>query len=336
MAWTASPTELMQVDGIGLLLSQQIVEARSRLDPERLLTQHENQYPQFWTPADPNYPRLLFEIADPPPVLYYRGQPDSRENQGIAPTVGIVGTRSPSDYGRRWTRKLTQGLARNNFTIISGLADGIDTEAHDSCLQVGGRTIAVVGTGVDRVYPRSNHFLYKHILEQGLVVSEYPDGTPPDRANFPRRNRIIAGLSRVILVTEAPTKSGALITARLANDYCRDVYVLPGSLDNLRSHGCLHLINQGAQVILGEGHLLEALGAMPRLQIVADLPQPAPLPQLDPQLEQVFHAIPIEPISLDRIVINLGLSTADILSALAQLEIMGLVSQLPGMQYQRS
>ena len=335
-AWQARPADLLEVDGIGLLLSQQIESARSPLDPEKILRHHEQRYPYFWTPADPEYPRLLFEITDPPPVLYYRGEPLLDENLGLVPTVGIVGTRNPSEYGRRWSRKLSRSLARNGFTIVSGLADGIDTEAHSSCLQAEGRTIAVLGTGVDVIYPPSNQFLYKRILEQGLVVSEYPDGTPPNRAHFPRRNRIIAGLSRAIVVTEAPGRSGALITARLANEYGRDVYALPGSLDNPRSLGCLDLLNQGAQVILGEGHLLGALGAMPRLQVVEDAVPAAPPIPLDPQLDRVFRALSLEPMTLDRIVQELELSTGEILSALAQLEILGLISQLPGMQYQRS
>lgn len=337
-AWAASPADLLAVDGIGLQGADTIAQLRSRIDPEELLKQHEQRYPCFWTPADPDYPKLLFEITDPPPVLYYRGQVDTDENRGITPTVGIVGTRSPSDYGRRWTRKLSVGLARNKFTVISGLADGVDAEAHRSCLEGNGRTIAVLGTGVDVVYPRSNHFLYKQILEQGLVVSEYPDGTPPDRGHFPRRNRIIAGLSRAILIIQARQKSGALITARLANDYCRDVYVLPGSLDDARSEGCLNLLNQGAHVILGDNHLLESLGAMPHLRLVEDLPtdDSAPPPDLNPQLKQVFEAIPFDPMPLDLIVQKLGLPTGQILSALMQLELMGLVAQLPGNQYRRS
>jgi DNA processing protein len=337
-AWSASPAEWLQVDGVGLILADAIAQARSQVKPEQLLQQHERRYPCFWTPADADYPRLLLEIPDPPPILYYRGQVDFDENCGITPTVGIVGTRSPSDYGRRWTRKLSSSLTRNGFTVISGLADGIDTEAHRSCLELKGRTIAVLGTGVDIVYPRSNRFLYKHILEQGLVISEYPDGTPPDRAHFPQRNRIIAGLSRAVLVTEAPHRSGALITARLANEYCRDVYVLPGSLDNPRSQGCLGLINQGAHVILGEGHLLESLGAMPRLHVVDEQPEfdSQPLPPLSPTLERVLKAVPFEPTPFDLIVSQANLPTSEILSALTQLEIFGLVTQLPGTRYRRS
>lgn len=335
-AWSAHPTELGQVEGFGRQTIEVVVALRSRIHPEELLGQHEQQNPNFWTPQEADYPRLLLEIPSPPPLLYYRGQVQLQENQGIKPLVGIVGTRNASDYGRRWTRKISATLARNGFTVVSGLADGIDTEAHHSCLEAGGRTLAVLGTGVDVVYPPRNRELYNQILNQGLVLSEYPAKTPPDRAHFPPRNRIIAGLSRAVLVMEAPTRSGALITARFANDYGRDVYVLPGSLDNPRSLGCLGLLNTGAQVILSESHLLEMLGAMPQL----DQAEPArtveqrSLP-MSPELKQVLQAIALESIPFDLIVQQTGMSAGSVSSALLQLELMGLVSQLPGMRYQK-
>jgi DNA processing protein len=341
VAWAASASALAEVEGVGLQTAEAMVAERSQVDPKQLLRQHEQDNPCFWTPIDADYPRLLLEIPDPPPVLYYRGEVQPQENQGLMPTVAIVGTRDPSDYGRRWTRRISTALAREGFTVISGLAQGVDTEAHHSCLRAGGRTIAVLGTGVDIVYPWTNRGLAKDIIEQGLLLSEYPAGTQPDRVNFPRRNRIIAGLSRAVLVLEAPHKSGALITARLANDYCRDVYALPGSLDSPRSKGCLDLLNHGAHVILGEGHLLEMLGAMPRLHLVHSSSQKQ-LPllnlepvDLEPELEQVFQAITLEPVAFDLIVQEVGLATGAVLSALSQLEILGLVAQLPGMRYQR-
>jgi DNA processing protein len=334
-AWEASKTELERVEGFGFQTSEAAVKGRLRLCPETLLRQHESENPCFWTPADSAYPRLLLEMPDPPPILYYRGKVDLQENQGIISAIAIVGTRDPSDYGRRWTRRISAALAQAGFTVVSGLAEGIDTEAHHSCLNAGGRTIAVVGTGVDLVYPYSNRNLAKQIVESGLVLSEYPAGTQPDRTHFPRRNRIIAGLSRAVLVLEAPQKSGALITARLANDYGRDIYALPGSLDNPRSKGCLELMNHGAHVILGENHLLEMLGAMPRLQAVPSAPSDQLSLNLGQELAQVLQTVPSEPIAVDAIVQQAGLSTGSVLSALSQLELMGLISQLPGMRYQR-
>jgi DNA processing protein len=254
--------------------------------------------------------------------------------------VGIVGTREPSEYGKRWTQKISVALAKHGFTVVSGMAAGIDTEAHLGCLAVGGRTIAVFGTGVDVIYPPRNQSLYEKIRAQGLVLSEYPAGTKPNRIHFPQRNRIIAGLCRAVLVMEAPTKSGALITADFANDFCRDVYVLPGSLDNPQSVGCLGLLSRGAHVILSEGHLLEMLGAIPELDSAVQLPlfaqeQPTPAPQLEPELAKVWQVLASEPTPFDLIVQQAGMGAGAVSSALLQLELLGLVSQLPGMQYRR-
>ncbi|HEY9641107.1 MAG TPA: DNA-processing protein DprA [Coleofasciculaceae cyanobacterium] len=342
-AWEAKPNDLLAVEGFGLQTAETVAIARQQIDPEKLLRQHQQANPNFWTPADADYPRLLLEIPDPPPVLYYQGEVVALENQGKIPAIAIVGTREPSDYGRRWTRKLSAALSQAGFLVVSGLADGIDTEAHTSCLNAGGRTLAVMATGVDVIYPAFNRTLAKRITQQGLLLSEYPAGTQPDRVNFPRRNRIIAGLCRATLVLEAPHKSGALITARLANEYCRDVYVLPGTLDNPRCRGCLDLLYQGAQAILGEAHLLELLDSLPHLQQDAPAQQlsllsPAPEPiSLPPELQQVFQAVDLDPIALDLIVQQTQLATGTVLGALAQLELMGLVSQLSGgTRYQRS
>lgn len=350
-AWEASPNQLREVEGFGNKTVQAIVEKRAKIDPEKFLKQHLEKNPNFWTPADPEYPRLLLEIPNPPPVLYYRGKPQLSENQGITPTVGIVGTRSLSEYGKRWTRKISAALAKQGFTIVSGMAEGIDTEAHDACLEVGGRTLAVLGTGVDVVYPPSNRRLCDRILNNGLVLSEYIAGTQPNRTNFPPRNRIIAGLSRAVLVMEAPTKSGALITADYAKDLQRDIYVLTARLDDYNSHGCLKLLNKGANAIPVEfDELLTMLGAKPvadkadfsslplfnQLQIDrSPTPNQPPIPNLEPDLKQVFQTITTEPLSFDLIVQQSGLAASVVSSALLQLELMGLVTQLPGMRYQK-
>lgn len=348
-AWTAKPVDLMRIEGFGKQIIEAIVQERTKLNPEEFIEKHLIKNPCFWTPADPDYPRLLLEIPNPPPVLYYRGNVDRKENQGITPTVAMVGTRSPSEYGRRWTRKISTALAKSDFTVVSGLAAGIDTEAHTACLEAGGRTFAVVGTGVDIVYPKQNERLCDRILQQGLVISEYPAGTQPNKTNFPRRNRIIAGLSRATIVLEAPHKSGALITAYQANDFCRDVYVLTGRLDDERSFGCLELLSKGAHPILpnsdrllSEDRLLEMLGAMPKLDRAEQLslfpPNPTVEkqgPPLEPELAKVLSAIASGPISFDTIVEAAGLEAGRVSSILLQLELLGLVSQLPGMRYQR-
>jgi DNA processing protein len=342
-AWEANYQEFGAVEGFGLQTMQKVANQRinfqkNHLHPENFLAQHLIQNPTFWTPADSEYPRLLLETASPPTVLYYRGEVELQENLGQIPLVGIVGTRQPSEYGIKWTRQISTVLAKNGFTVVSGLAEGIDTESHAATLKAGGRTIAALGTGVDVIYPAKNQKLYQEILTQGLVVSEYSSKTPPDRTHFPRRNRIIAGLCRAVLVMEAPEKSGALITADFANEFGRDVYTLPARIDDVRSQGCLKLITQGATPILKElDELLKMLGAIPQLDFV---PEPEPPQQqipkdLAPELEKVIKILTSELLSLDAIILQTGMQPGLVSSALLQLELMGLVSQQPGMRYQR-
>ncbi|NEP61266.1 MAG: DNA-protecting protein DprA [Symploca sp. SIO2G7] len=361
LAWQAEPADLLTVEGIGLVTAAQIQELRSHINPEHLLEQHETQYPRFWTPADADYPSLLWEIPDPPAVLYYRGP--LRPNHTSTITVSIVGTRRPSPYGRRWTQRLSRHLSQQEFTIVSGMAAGIDAYAHQSCIAVQGQTIAVLGTGVDVIYPRSNARLYQSILETGLILSEYPDGVSPDRSHFPRRNRIIAGLSHATLVTEAPERSGALITAYLANDYGRQVYTLPDGLDNPTARGCLTLIDTGATVVMGEKYLVTDLLAMTnRENTISDghhtyetknagvddsvLSQETHPPrpeststsdvELDETLRYIFQMMPNKPVSLDNLAKTTQLDTSDLLSGLLQLEVAEVIVRLPGGQYQRS
>lgn len=347
-AWQADPEALTQVQGLGRQLVEKIVTRRSQLNPEQLYTEHLRQNPNFWTPADPDYPRLLREIPNPPPLLYYQGQVDRQETLGNRPIVGIVGTRHPSEYGQRWTRQISQILAECGFTIVSGMAAGIDTHAHLGCLDADGRTIAVFGTPLNKIYPETNRHLSEKIIQKGLFLSEHPVDTLTRREHFAQRNRIIAGLSQAVLVMEAPERSGALITAKVANEYSRDVFALPGRIDDPNSQGCLRLLKNGAETIINETELLEMLGAMPKSHptpspTAATLtPPPAvvpPLPvvpDLDPPLQQVWEATAIEPLTFDLIVSQAQLDAASVSSALLQLELLGLIEQLPGMRYRRS
>ncbi|MBD2102166.1 DNA-protecting protein DprA [Leptolyngbya sp. FACHB-261] len=362
-AWQAEGDQLTQVEGIGPQTLQSIQMQRRSLDPMRLLAQAEAKTPDFWTPADADYPRLLWEIPDPPPVLYYRGEVSQVGLPEQWPAaVAIVGTRNPSAYGNRWARKLGQVLGEAGYLVVSGLAEGVDGEAHKGCLEAGGLTLAVLGTGVDRIYPPHHRSLYQQVLQQGLVLSEYPLGTPPDRAHFPRRNRIVAGLCCATLVIEAPDRSGALITAYQANEYGREVYALPGSLDNPKALGCLKLLEKGAQMVLGPEQLLSALGSLPQLDrldrqvahqglaksraIAGTTPKSSalspsvsqaekPLPKLEEPLQQVFNAIGSDPTPLDKVVQMSGLETGLVSGTLLQLELMGLVTQIAGLRYQR-
>ena len=347
-AWQAPIREILSVEGLGDRLGENVAAARSRLDPPALLASYRQKNPDFWTPADADYPRLLAEIPGPPPLLHYRGAIDRDELTGARPAVAIVGTRDPSAYGRRWTRRLAATLAQHGFTVVSGMAMGIDGEAHRAALEAGGRTIAVLGSGVDLVYPPQHQQLYEDILAGGMVMSEYPAGQQPNRKSFPARNRIIAGLTRATLIIEAPHRSGALITARHANEFGRDVCVLPGSLDEERAMGCLSLLSRGAQAILGEGHLLELLGTMPQMdlpQLQLPIPNPspprsaAPTPppaNLEPQLAAVLKAIDAREVPFEQIVTRTGLPAGEISAAIVQLELLGLIAQLPGARYCRT
>ncbi|MDX2254202.1 MAG: DNA-processing protein DprA [Pseudanabaenaceae cyanobacterium bins.39] len=330
LAWQASPESLQEVEGIGGQTLEAIRRSQQEIEPLSLLAIHEHNNLNFWTPSDREYPQLLWEIADPPPLLYYQGHLTQWHERN---TVAIVGTRNATPYGKRWTKKIVTALTEKGFTIISGMAEGIDGEAHRACLEAGGQTIAVVGTGVDRYYPYKHKQLYEQILAAGLVLSEYPQGTPPDKTHFPARNRIIAGLSRVTLVMEAPERSGALITAYQANDYGRDVYALPNSLDANESRGCLRLLGKGAQPILGVEELLESLGVLPNLD---PSPMPIAIGDLPPLQQKVLQTIGFsEPIGLDAIVEQVKAPSGEVLGALTHLELIGAIATYPGMRYQR-
>jgi DNA processing protein len=346
-AWTVSPQELIVVDGIGKKLCNSIQEEKRKIDPKKLYLKHIEKNPNFWTPNEKEYPQLLLEIPSPPAILYYQGNVNLAENQGITPLIGIVGTRKPTEHGRRWTYNIAKALAENGFTVVSGLAEGIDTAAHRGCLDGGGRTIAVLGNGLDKVYPSNNRQLMAEIEEKGLILTEYEHGSQPERGNFPARNRIVAGLCRAVLVMEAPEKSGALITARYANEFNRDVYTLPNTPDNVQARGCLRLIHNGAEVIITPEELLSSLGVIPSLdegQQLSLFPASSPSttakkireePILSSTFRLVYEAIEVNPTPFDVIVEESSLNSGEVSGILLQLELEGLITQLPGMIYQR-
>jgi len=348
-AWYADQTAIAQVYGIGAQTWAEISKARQTLDPLVIYAQHRQNNPQFWTPADPQYPRLLLEIPDPPAVLYWQGQLTQwTESQ----TVAVVGTRQPTKYGKAWAYKLGKALAESGFVVVSGLAEGIDGEAHRGCLSGQGQAIAVIGTSLDKIYPPQHRQLSAQISSQGLVLSEYPHGTATEKAFFPRRNRIIAGLCRATLVIEAPAKSGALITAHQANDYGREVYALPNSLEVREARGCLELIAKGSGVILGVEELLSALGSLPRLDspsspnsntdVVSTEPAlntvtHSSLAISDPLHQQIWQMLPASgSLSFDAIAAQSSVPTGQLSAVLLQMELLGIVKNAGGMHYSRT
>lgn len=287
------------------------------------------------TLADAAYPRALLEIADPPTLLYVRGRIELLNR----PLLSIVGSRNPTPQGLQNAEQFAGALARAGLAIASGLALGIDAAAHRGALAADGDTIAFIGTGIDRVYPARNRDLALEIGARGAIVSEFPIGTPVIAANFPRRNRLISGISRGVLVVEAATESGSLITARLAGEQGREVFAIPGSIHSPQARGCHKLIKQGAKLVETAQDILEELSWVP----AAPTSPRDPVPGKDEtQDKQATHECPeilallgYDPCGLDELVNRSGL-TADALSVmLLHLELEGRIASLPGNRYQR-
>jgi DNA processing protein len=277
------------------------------------------------TLLDSDYPPLLKEIPDPPPFLYLKG---SLPEAGTA--IAVVGSRLASDYGIATTSRLARELAEQGVTIVSGLAQGVDAAAHRGALQVGGRTIGVLGCGVDQIYPPGNRQLFREMAEQGAIVSEFPLGTRPDAPNFPRRNRIISGLSRGVLVVEAAERSGSLITARFALEQGREVFAVPGNITHRASRGTNSLIKQGAKLVES---VADILGELP--------PEGVNLPQwarqqgfnLSPAEETLCGLLADGPLHIDELTIRSELTVSAVSAMLLRLELQGAVLQLTGKMF---
>ena len=283
---------------------------------------------------DPAYPPLLKELPDPPPVLFVSGNVESLTSLQLA----IVGSRNPSPAGKETAREFASHLNQYGLTITSGLASGIDAAAHKGALDNNGVTVAVMGTGPDQVYPASHQQLARQIIERGALISEFPPGTPPLAENFPRRNRIISGLSVGTLIVEAALRSGSLITARLALEQGREVFAIPGSIHNPLARGCHQLIRQGAKLVENTQDILEELGALTeaalsRRQTVM-IPSSGPV-ALDPQHVNVLNNLGYEPTSIDTLVERTGLTAETLSSMLVVLELHNQVVTVPGGSYVR-
>lgn len=276
------------------------------------------------TLADEAYPKALLEIADPPSLLYVRGNPSLLERRGLA----MVGSRNATPLGLQTAEQFARALSAKGLCIISGLALGIDAAAHRGALSAGGDTIAVIGTGADRIYPARNKELAQAIVEHGAVISEFPLGTPAIAANFPRRNRIISGLARGVLVVEAAPESGSLITARLAGEQGREVFAIPGSIHSPVARGCHKLIKQGAKLVETANDILEELGNF-------DLPAIQPSAARTDETHPLLAALGHDPCTLDDLVDHTGQSADQLLPELLMLELSGKIAPLPGNRYQR-
>jgi DNA processing protein len=280
------------------------------------------------TLADSTYPKSLLTAADPPVLLYVKGRTELLNRPGIS----IVGSRNATHQGEATAEHFAATLSSSGLTIVSGLALGIDTAAHRGALKGRGSTIAVIGTGADRIYPSRNEDLVREIAEHGVVISEFPLGTPAVAANFPRRNRLIAGLGRGCLVVEAAERSGSLITARLAAEAGLEVFAIPGSIHSPLSKGCHKLIKQGAKLVDQAEDILEEL----RWEaIVASAPATEAAVPDDPAAARLLDAMGYDPCNLDALATRTGLTADRLLAMLLPLELDGHVAQLPGGRYQR-
>jgi len=284
------------------------------------------------TYQDKLYPEKLLNIYDRPPYIYVRG---ALHEDDI--NIAVVGSRQASSYGKYTTEKIGRELAQKGITVVSGMARGIDSAAHRGAISGRGRTIAVLGSGLDVIYPPENKKLYLEIIETGAVISEYPMGTPPRSSNFPARNRIISGMSYGVVIVEAGEKSGSLITARLALDQGREVFAVPGSIDSPGSRGTNKLIKQGAKLIENTEDILEEIVPQletKRLRATESAPSPQETeihpPELNAGERKIIALLSLKKLHIDDLISMTGLTSSEILSALTRLELKGIVQQHPG------
>jgi DNA processing protein len=352
-AW-ASPRQIFEQDERTLGQWVQPRQARAlRTEPEGWAALHEQTWQWLHAPrpdtalahapraivtlGDADYPAPLLEMPDPPLMLYALGQVTALSRLDIASSLSIVGSRNPTPQGHAHAHAFARSLAARGLTVVSGMALGVDGAAHEGALEGSTdpalATVAVVGTGLDRVYPRQHLALAQHIAERGLILSEYPLGTPPLRANFPQRNRIISGLAQGTLVVEAALQSGSLITAREALEQGREVFAIPGSIHSPLSRGCHALIREGAKLVESAQDVLEEL-RQPQLFSARDVASSSAQAMLVDE-NALLRALGHDPVSLDALQARCGLDTASLQAQLLELELAGQVARLASGLFQR-
>lgn len=336
-------SELMTVPNIGQKTADQLVEALVKLNIQEELALIEKHQARMLHLDDPEYPTALRTIPTAPFFLFMRGAFTTADARSVA----IVGSRHCTAYGRRITTKLAEGLVRNGWTVVSGLARGIDGVAHTAALEAGGRTIAVLAGGLAKLYPPEHKELAEKVVQEGVLLSEMPMGMAPMPDLFPRRNRIISGLSRAVIVVEAALKSGALITARLAGEQGRELLAVPGPVDSEASEGPHQLIRNGATLVRSVDDVLEALEGLPVIENDAEgdiirKPSPRieartkePPPNLSPIQLQLWQAMGSESAQVGELVSTTSLGISEINSALLMMELTGQVRRLPGNRFAR-
>ena len=324
----ASAAELMTVPGIGKELARSITDQFDSIDPEAEVLKAEAFGARIVTLADEDYPERLRTVYDPPLALYVWGSLLPSDRHALA----VVGTRHPTHYGISMADRLAYGMAKAGITVVSGLARGIDTAAHQAALKGGGRTLAVLGGALDKLYPAENRKLAEAIAEQGAVLTEYPFGRSPDRTTFPYRNRIVSGLSQGIVVVEAGAQSGAVITANQALEQGRSVYAVPGRVDNLSARGCHTLIRAGAMLCESLDQILEDLSMLLPTSVSREAKalEPMPEPNLSEAERQVVKALWKGALQTDALAREAGIGSAQLSAMLLGLEMKRVIRILPG------
>jgi DNA processing protein len=326
-AWSATPSSLAAA-GLEPELVEQVVRERREIEPDAEVERVARAGLQALATFSPGYPALLLQIHDPPPVLYVRGSLPEVDTIGVT----VVGTRTPTPYGREVALRLATELAAAGMVIVSGLARGIDGIAHRCALDVGSKTVAVLGSGLDLIYPHEHRKLAEEICERGALVSEFPPGHGIEPGNFPRRNRILSGLTRGTVVIEAGHKSGASSTASHALDQYRDVFAVPGSILSEKSAGPHRLIQQGAKLVTCASDVLEEYRLARAASQLALGAQPLPA---DESERKVLTSVTDEPRHIDELIRASGLPSATVSAALAMMELRGLVRQSGPLHYSR-
>lgn len=321
----AQPEELVSISGIELKTAQAIVSYHRSAETERRIQAARASGVRAISYLDQDFPENLKNLPHMPPVLFVRGKIIDSDRLAVA----IVGTRRPSHYGVRIAEYLGSELARSRVTVISGLARGVDTCAQQATLKAGGRTIAVLGSGIDVIYPPENRKLAEEIVQQGALVTEFPPGTEPMAMNFPKRNRIISGLARAVIAVEAGEKSGVLNTCAWAKEQKRPVFAVPGRIGEERSIGTNRLIKEGAKILTAVGDVLEYLGMAVQKKVEQKL-------TLNEPERSLLELISTEPLHIDEICETSGLPMQELLSLLFQMEVRGLIKQLPGKFFVRA
>lgn len=328
IAWEASGEEFLKI-GIYQKTVNLLLDTRKKLDPQKYLEDIQKTGIKWLTIFDENYPALLKQIYDPPTVLYYKGDEEILNTKSIA----VVGTRKITGYGKVVTEQFTKRLANASLTIVSGLARGVDSIAHKTTLTEGGKTIAVLGGGLNKIFPPENRNLAEDIIQKGgILISEFPPDHPSLPGNFPSRNRIISGLSVATLVTEAASDSGSLITARLAIEQGREVFAIPGPITSDLSYGPIDLIKEGARAVYDPQEILDELGISQlkssNLKIQSE--------NLADEEKKVLEVLNNETMHIDEIGRSLGINAAKISATLLKMEIAGLVQNLGNGTYCKS